>query len=76
MLEDQQDFIIVNSTINLAHNLGLRVVAEGVESEQVLYNLAAMQCEQAQGYHIAKPMPAEELPAWLSNSKWSLATKS
>lgn len=64
MLEDEQDQIIVNSTINMAHNLGLSVVAEGVESQDVLSRLSAMQCEHAQGYHIARPMPAEEFENW------------
>ncbi|MEO0443601.1 MAG: EAL domain-containing protein [Pseudomonadota bacterium] len=64
MLEDEQDQIIVNSTINMAHNLGLLVVAEGVENQDVLDRLCSMQCEQAQGYHIARPMPAEEFESW------------
>jgi diguanylate cyclase (GGDEF)-like protein/PAS domain S-box-containing protein len=64
MLEDEQDQIIVNSTINMAHNLGLSVVAEGVENQEILSRLSSMQCEQAQGYHIARPMPANELEEW------------
>ena len=64
MLEDEQDQIIVNSTINMAHNLGLYVVAEGVENAEILSRLSSMQCEQAQGYHIARPMPIEELENW------------
>lgn len=64
MLENEQDQIIVNSTINMAHSLGLLVVAEGVENQAVMQRLGDMQCEQAQGFHIARPMPAEELPKW------------
>lgn len=64
MLEDEQDQIIVNSTINMAHNLGLSVVAEGVETQAVLSRLSSMQCEHAQGYHIARPMPAADFEKW------------
>lgn len=67
MLEDEQDQIIVNSTINLAHNLGLSVVAEGVENKETLAQLRLMKCEQAQGYHIAHPMPEKELEEWYWN---------
>jgi diguanylate cyclase (GGDEF)-like protein/PAS domain S-box-containing protein len=64
MLEDEQDQIIVNSTINMAHNLGLSVVAEGVENKEVLTKLSSMQCEQAQGFYFARPMPAEQFEDW------------
>ena len=64
MLEDEQDQIIVNSTINMAHNLGLSVVAEGVENDQVLRRLGSMQCEHAQGFFIARPMEAGKFETW------------
>lgn len=64
MLEDEQDQIIVNSTINMAHNLGLGVVAEGVESQAILDKLTTMKCECAQGYHIARPMAADVFDDW------------
>ena len=67
MLEDEQDQIIVDSTIQMAHNLGLSVVAEGVENSEVINRLGVMNCEQAQGFHIAKPMPAEEFWDWYQN---------
>jgi len=70
MLTDQQDEIIVNSTINLAHNLGLKVVAEGVEEEALLDKLEEMGCEMAQGYYIARPMPVSQLADWLRDSGW------
>jgi len=57
---------IVKSTIDLAHNLGLRAVAEGVESAGALQLIAELGCDLAQGYHIAKPMPAGEVPVWLA----------
>ena len=71
MLEDDQDEIIVNSTINLAHNLGLEVVAEGVETKEVYNRLKTLDCDGAQGYYIAKPMPADNVEEWLSTSKWA-----
>jgi len=64
MLDDEQDQIIVSSTINMAHNLGLSVVAEGVETQAVLSKLTSMHCEHAQGYHIARPMPAADFELW------------
>ncbi len=70
MLTDEQDEIIVHSTINLAHNLGLKVVAEGVEDEQVIARLMSHECDQAQGYYIARPQPAAEVDAWLEESEW------
>jgi diguanylate cyclase (GGDEF)-like protein/PAS domain S-box-containing protein len=70
MLEDGQDEIIVKSTIQLAHNLGLSVVAEGVESEALLQRLSEMGCDWAQGYHIARPLAPEQLQEWIDNSAW------
>ncbi|WP_347331934.1 bifunctional diguanylate cyclase/phosphodiesterase [Marinimicrobium locisalis] len=70
MLDDEQDEIIVNSTIHLAHNLGLNVVAEGVESEALLLRLTALGCDLAQGFHISRPMPSDQLADWLASSAW------
>ena len=61
---------IVRSTIELAHNLGMKAVAEGVETAQALERLAGMGCDGAQGYYIARPMPAADLGAWLADSVW------
>jgi diguanylate cyclase (GGDEF)-like protein len=55
---------IVKSAIDLGHNLGLEVVAEGVESEACLTILTAMGCDVVQGYHLGRPMPADDLLAW------------
>lgn len=55
----KDDAVIVHSTIELAHNLGLRVIAEGVENEQVMAMLAAEGCDQIQGYFISRPVPAD-----------------
>jgi len=63
--QDEDDQIIVRSTIELAHNMGLHVVAEGIEDEFALNWLTAHGCELAQGYFISKPKPATELTPWL-----------
>ncbi len=60
MVDNDQDRIIAKSTINLAHNLGLKVVAEGVEDSKTLQELTAQGCDQIQGYYIGKPLVAEE----------------
>jgi diguanylate cyclase (GGDEF)-like protein len=62
---DEDDQIIVRSTIELAHNMGLYVVAEGIEDEFALNWLIDHGCELAQGYYISKPKPAIELTPWL-----------
>jgi len=64
MENDEEDAKIVRSTIDLAHNLGLTVVAEGVENAAVLQRLAALHCDEAQGYHMARPMPVGEMAAF------------
>ncbi|MEU7958196.1 putative bifunctional diguanylate cyclase/phosphodiesterase [Micromonospora humida] len=66
MAEDADDAAIVRSTIELAGALGLRVVAEGVEDERTWRLLYAAGCDAAQGWFYARPMPAEELTAWLA----------
>jgi EAL domain-containing protein (putative c-di-GMP-specific phosphodiesterase class I) len=61
MTDDEADEAIVRSTIELAHNLGLRVVAEGVESGVTWMRLAALGCDLAQGFHLVRPLPASGL---------------
>ena len=58
------DSLIIGAIIELAHGLGLRTVAEGVEDADTLRRLTALGCDVAQGYHLARPMPAAELSAW------------
>ena len=65
METDSDDAIIVRSTIDLAHNLGLSVVAEGVETAAILERLRALGCDEVQGYHISRPMPAPAFLEWL-----------
>jgi len=57
----QSDRIMVNSTIQLAHSLGRKVVAEGVESQEILNELKRMRCDIVQGYHTGRPVPLAEL---------------
>ena len=70
MLHDEEDSLLVNSIINLAHNFNLSVTAEGVESSDILKKLTEMDCDLAQGYFIGKPMPNEEFKQWMKNSGW------
>jgi EAL domain-containing protein (putative c-di-GMP-specific phosphodiesterase class I) len=65
MTEDGDDAFIVRSTIDLGRNLGLQVVAEGVETEAVWDELARLGCDQAQGYYLSRPVPADVLEDWL-----------
>jgi len=67
--EDQKDQAILRATIDLAHKLGLVVVAGGIEDDAALERLAAMGCEHAQGYGIARPMPAEQFLPWLAQRR-------
>lgn len=64
MIVSRDSAVIVRSTIELGHNLGLQVIAEGVESRAVWERLAELGCDVAQGYLLAKPMPATRFAAW------------
>jgi diguanylate cyclase (GGDEF)-like protein len=66
MMEDQGDAVIVQSTIDLAHNLGLTVIAEGVESDETWRRLRALGCDVAQGWLIGRPLPAADFATWLN----------
>jgi EAL domain-containing protein (putative c-di-GMP-specific phosphodiesterase class I) len=65
MTVDKDDAVIVRSIIDLGHNLGLKVVAEGVENQETRRMLVTLNCDAAQGYYISKPLPAAELTDWL-----------
>jgi diguanylate cyclase (GGDEF)-like protein len=71
MLNDESDLIIVRSTINLGHDLGLRVIAEGVEDEETLRRLARLGCDLAQGYHMSRPLPADLFADWMAGVEGS-----
>jgi diguanylate cyclase (GGDEF)-like protein len=66
---DEEDNAIVRSTIDLAHSLGVAVVAEGVESEEVLHRLRALGCDLAQGFCLAHPASADDVTEWLLGRK-------
>lgn len=64
--ENARDALLVKSTIDLAHSLGLKIVAEGVETAEALAVLSGMGCDLAQGYFIARPMPVEDLMVFMA----------
>jgi EAL domain-containing protein (putative c-di-GMP-specific phosphodiesterase class I) len=73
MADDARAASLVASTIALAHGLGLRMVAEGVDNHVAYTELARQGCDQAQGYHILRPVPAAELGYWLTARQQSPA---
>jgi EAL domain-containing protein (putative c-di-GMP-specific phosphodiesterase class I) len=66
------DAVIVRSIVDLAHNLGVTVVAEGVEDEATMRRLISYGCDTAQGFYFSRPMPAAELSEWLDSSPFGL----
>jgi EAL domain-containing protein (putative c-di-GMP-specific phosphodiesterase class I) len=76
MANNVQDATIVRSTIALAHNLGLKVTAEGVEDAATLAMLREMGCDEVQGYYLCEPLPLEELTPWLNKAVlWSVLSR-
>ena len=69
MANRSDDEMIVRSIVELGHNLGLKLVAEGVEDAASAERLLASGCESAQGYHFARPIPSGALPAWLAEQR-------
>jgi EAL domain-containing protein (putative c-di-GMP-specific phosphodiesterase class I) len=65
LVHDQNDLVIVRSTIDLSHNLGLTVVAEGVEDAATLERLAELTCDRAQGFFVSRPLPGTAVAGWL-----------
>lgn len=74
MAADEDDAVIVRSTIDLAHNLCRKVVAEGVENQETWDRLVTLGCDEAQGYYISRPLPADELTRWLKESPWKVSS--
>jgi diguanylate cyclase (GGDEF)-like protein len=74
MATETGDQVLVESAVELGHNLGLRVVAEGVEDVPTLSVLRRLGCDYAQGYHFAKPLPPTEFAEWLRTSTDTSAT--
>ena len=71
MARDPSDGVIVRSTIDLAHNMGLAVVAEGVEDEDTLEQLRALRCDLVQGYWLSRPLEHTEIAEWMKTSTWT-----
>ena len=68
---DQDDISIVQGIVGLAHNLGLSVVAEGVETDEQKSLLQTLNCDVIQGYLLSQPLPAKELEKWLQGSVYA-----
>lgn len=68
---DANDTVIVRSTIALGHNLGMKVVAEGVENEEIWDLLSALGCDASQGYYMSRPMTASAMDGWMKASVWA-----
>jgi len=66
MASSEEANLIVGAIINLAHSLHLELIAEGIETEELMDRLIAMGCETGQGYFFSRPMPAIDVPAWLA----------
>lgn len=71
MAPHDQDEAIVRSVIELSHNLGLVVVAEGIEDQQTLDRLAELRCDVGQGFFMSKPVDAKALENWMRTSQWT-----
>ncbi len=71
MARDPSDAVIVRSTIDLAHNMELAVVAEGVEDEDTFNQLRALRCDLAQGYWLSRPLEHGEVVEWMKTSAWT-----
>jgi EAL domain-containing protein (putative c-di-GMP-specific phosphodiesterase class I) len=74
MATNDGDAFIVRATIDLGRNLGLRVVAEGVETETMWKRLGELGCDVGQGYYLSRPVPAAELTAWLEAARAAAAS--
>ena len=70
MLGNKDDEVIVKSTIELAQSLGIRICAEGVETNEVMQQLYRWRCDIVQGYYISKAIPASEMNTFIEESRW------
>ena len=68
---DRQDVAIVRSIIDLGHNLGYKVIAEGVENNMAWDILESLGCDTAQGFHISKPLDENNFSDWLTEANWA-----
>ena len=69
MTEDPSNALIVRSVVDLGHNLGFTIVAEGVETEQILTALSGLGCDAAQGYHLSRPITAAAFDMWCAGRR-------
>jgi len=69
LTEDEHNDAIVRTTVELAHNMQLSVVAEGVENDETMRRISVLGCEQAQGYFLSKPLPAADFVTWMDSFK-------
>lgn len=74
IMNSENDAAIVKATINLGHNLGLLVTAEGVESKEVMAKLREYGCDVAQGYFFSKPISVQNFNQWMGDAHWKIAT--
>jgi diguanylate cyclase (GGDEF)-like protein len=75
MTQDASDALIVRSTIELAHKLGLAVVASGVEDEETLAQLRELGCDAVQGFLLARPLAPDDVPTWVKESAWTRSVR-
>ena len=75
MLKDDSDAMIVRSTIDLAHNLGMQVIAEGIEEKEILELLSILGCNLGQGYFISKPISKDDFKQWIIQQNKSAQVK-
>ena len=69
ILNSESDRVIVQTSIDMAHNLGYDLVAEGVETEEVLDLLKSMRCDKMQGYHLSRPLNRDQMISWLEKTR-------
>ena len=72
MRHDNDDQVIVRTTLNMSHNLGKEVVAEGIEDQETYQVLLELGCDIGQGYFIARPQPIDALMTWLEQSEYAI----
>jgi EAL domain-containing protein (putative c-di-GMP-specific phosphodiesterase class I) len=76
MLSDKNDEAIVKSTIDLAHNMSLKVIAEGIEDQATYDRLKNMGCDMGQGFFMGRPVASDDFAKWMLNSPWGIKHKS
>ena len=73
MLSSENDAAIVKATINLGHNLGLIVTAEGVENKEIMAKLTEYGCDIAQGYFLSKAVTVPNFNHWMADAHWKVS---